>query len=71
MNRTIDEEYRFRLFMKSYYVHDGNLWYIENDDPDNYQENLIGPTDGDYVKVWKTLETRDWPKVQAWGEVNV
>lgn len=55
------------LFFKGYYLRDGYVWWIENDDDDNFQEYKIGPAVS-YLDAVKALSLRHWPTRPAWGE---
>lgn len=62
-----ESDARAILMSRGYYLHDGSIWYIENDDPDNFQEYKIGPSDS-YANAWQALRMREWPTRPAWGE---
>lgn len=67
MKLATEADAKFVLYMKGYYLKLGHVWWIENDDEDNFAEYRIGPADS-YIEAWKALEVRDWPRTAAWGD---
>lgn len=52
---------RRRLARQGYRIHSGGIWYIVNDDPENFQENLVANWDGTPQDAWAALEAHGFP----------
>lgn len=50
-----------RLAARGYRIHSSAIWYIHNDDPENFQETLIANWDGTPQDAYDNLALHDWP----------
>lgn len=50
-----------KLAARGYRIHSGSIWYIHNDDPENFQETLIANWDGTPQDAYDNLALHDWP----------
>jgi len=51
------------LNYKGYVIRQGVLFLVHNDDPDNWQDTLIGDVRGDVFETYQALEASGWPQV--------
>lgn len=58
------EERAIRLLhYKGYMISKGQLLLVQNDDPDNWQDRLLGSIRGDAFDTYQALEASGWPQV--------
>lgn len=55
------------LALRGYLIHDGQVWWISNDDLEQgLEEVFIGEADGTADDVYQALNSLDWPRVQQY-----
>lgn len=61
-----DAQLRRRLHFHGYIIQDGNLVYIENDDPDNYRVHRVADAIDSLEDTLDYLERAGWPQRSDW-----
>lgn len=66
MPESVTED-RARLLMTchGYHLHQGYVWLVENDDPDNFQQRPIGAFRGSWADAFRVLIQHQMPTTET------
>lgn len=56
-----ETEARWKLGLRGYRLHSGALFYVVNDDPEDFREALVANWDGTARDAWIALEAHGFP----------